>query len=183
MLKFLLLAVIIVSLGVSYEVMCQDSTQKTQELIAALDKTKYKKKEKKNISIEFYMDIRNEPVVKANPAEYSGSYRGEDASYQMDIQVPQSGSVTGSGRDMVDFDNGIARSFTLRDGHIQGALLTATKVYDNGQAEKFEAVFTNRTVSSGKNADTIENRDTTFGLGFIQTHGANWTNRVFLERK
>jgi hypothetical protein len=59
---------------------------------------------------------------------------------------------------------------------------TGTKVYAGGQAEKFEAVFCNRTVSSGTNPDTITNRDTAYGLGFIQTN-ANWTNRVFLEFK
>jgi len=187
MFKFLMIAAIIVSLGVSYEVICQDSSQRTQELAAALDKTKYKKKEKKkenvNISIEMYVDVKNQPIVKSNPAEYSGSYRGEDANYQLDIQVAPNGSATGSGRDLVDFDNGMARSFTLHDGQVHGALLTATKVYDNGQTEKFEAIFTNRTVSTGKNAETIENRDTTFGLGFIQSHGNDWTNRVFLERR
>jgi len=182
MFKVLLLAAVVMAVGLSYEVRCQDATQRTQVLVAALDKTKYKKKEKKNISIEFYMDIKNEAVAKSNPAEYSGSYKGEDAGYQLDIQADSNGAVTGTGRDVVDFEAGTLRSFTLRDARIQGALLSGTKVYDNGQTESFEAVFTNRTVSSGKNPDTIESRDTTFGLGFIQSHGT-WTNRVFLERK
>ena len=182
MFKVLLLAAIVMAVGLSYEVRCQDAAQRTQDLVAALDKTKYKKKEKKNISIEFYIDVKNDPVAKANPAEYTGSYRGEDAGYQFDLQAAANGSVTGSGRDVVDVDSGTSRSFTLRDAHIQGALLTGTKVYDNGQTENFEAVFTNRTVSSGKNANEITARDTTFGIGFIQNQGT-WTNRVFLERK
>ena len=51
---------------------------RAQTLAAALDKNKYKKKEKHNIKIEIYIDIKNEPVAKSNPADYSGSYGGED---------------------------------------------------------------------------------------------------------
>ena len=58
-------------------------------------------------------------------------------------------------------------------------MLTGTKVFADGSADKFEAVFVNRTVLSGKNAETIESRDTSFGVGFVQT-GKDWTNRVFL---
>ena len=182
MFKVLLLAAIIMAFGLSYEVRCQDTAQRTQELVAALDKTKYKKKEKKNVSIEIYIDIRNDPVAKANPAEYTGSYRGEDQGYQLDLQAAANGSVTGTGRDMVDSDNAASRTFTLRDAHIQGALLTGTKVYDNGQTEAFDALFTNRTVSSSRHANEVADRKTTFGIGFIQNQGT-WTNRVFLERK
>ena len=45
------------------DVYAQDSGQKTRELVAALDKTKYKKKEKANVSIETYLDIKNEAAV------------------------------------------------------------------------------------------------------------------------
>ena len=168
MFKVLLLAAIIMAFGLSYEVRCQDTAQRTQELVAALDKTKYKKKEKKNVSIEIYIDIRNDPQVPKG--------------YQLDLQAAANGSVTGTGRDMVDSDNAASRTFTLRDAHIQGALLTGTKVYDNGQTEAFDALFTNRTVSSGRNANEVTDRKTTFGIGFIQNQGT-WTNRVFLERK
>ena len=182
MFKVLLLAAIVMAVGLSYEVRCQDTAQRTQELVAALDKTKYKKKEKKNISIEIYIDIKNDPIAKANPVEYTGSYRGEDQGYQLDLQAVANGTATGTGRDMVDSENAVSRTFTLRDAHIHGALLTGTKVYDNGQTETFEALFTNRTVSSGRNANEVTDRKTTFGIGFIQNQGT-WTNRVFLERK
>jgi hypothetical protein len=72
--------------------------------------------------------------------------------------------------------------FALRDARISGALLTGSKVYENGSTVPFEALFTNRTVSQGKNANEITSRETLFGLGFIQSEG-QWTNRVFLEGK
>lgn len=70
----------------------------------------------------------------------------------------------------------------LKDAPIKGALLTATKVFENGETVKFEAVFNNRTVSRGKNPNSIESRETKFGLGFIQSH-SEWITRVFLELK
>jgi hypothetical protein len=76
MLRISLLIAVIFFVGLSAEVYAQDS--RTQELAAALDKTKYKKKEKKNISIEFYIDIKNEAVVRA-PADYAGSYDSDDS--------------------------------------------------------------------------------------------------------
>jgi len=47
--------------------------------------------------------------------------------------------------------------------------LAGTKFYENGEQRKFEAVFVNRTVASGKNANEIASRDTKFGIGFIET--------------
>jgi hypothetical protein len=182
MFKLSLLAVILFCIGLSTAVRAQDISQRTQELVAALDKTKYKKKEKKNISIEIYIDVRNEPVVKNNPGEYSGVYLSEESGYRLDIQVAANGSVTGDGYDTANWQNSDRANFTLKDARIEGALLTGTKVFDNGTSEKLEALFTNRTISSGKNPNEISNRDTSFGIGFIQTNGSS-TNRVFLERR
>jgi hypothetical protein len=79
----------------------------------------------------------------------------------------------------------------LKDASINGALLTGTKLYENGEQRPFEAVFVNRTVSTGKNANTIESQNTSFGIGFIVNNTSsdgsgnteNWTNRVFLMRR
>ncbi len=191
MYKALVLAAIIIAVGFTSAVSAQDAGQKTRDLIAALDKNKYKKKEKRGITVEVYIDIKNEPVVKSNPAEYSGRYDTEDRGYSLDIRVSADGKVTGSGQDTVDWDNSKRLNFTLRDARIQGALLTAVKVYENGETRKFEAVFANRTVSSGRNANDITDRQTAYGIGFIESGAVvtgntnpdnNWTNRVFLER-
>jgi hypothetical protein len=169
-------------------VCAQDAGHRQRELVAALDKTKYKKKEKANVSIEVYVNIKNEAAVR-DPFEYGGNYEGEEGQYRLTLNVERGGAASGSGYDTI---NGERRaSFNLRDARIDGALLTATKVYENGETQRFEAVFVNRTVANGKNENAIDTRDTRFGLGFIQTGNwadkegrtMNWTSRVFLERR
>ena len=166
----------------------QDAGSRSQTLAASLDKTKYKKKDKPTVKLEIYIDIKNEPVVR-DAASLAGSYESEDNEYALDLQV-SGGSVSGSGWDRTP-DGNRRRSFTLKDARLEGALLTATKVYDGGEQEKFESVFVNRTVTTGRNVNDIDSRDTKFGLGFIQDGSRagsdkgeqNWTSRVFLMRR
>ena len=160
-------------------VYAQSTQARTDALIAALAKTKYKKKEKKNISIEIYVDVKSEAVVKSNPSEYSGVYAAD--GYQLDLRVSADGSAEGSGYDRFGDDSG-KQNFTLRDARVEGALLTATKVYESGRTESFEAVFNNRTVTTGVNPTQIESRVTIYGLAFIQNY-ADWNNRVHLPMK
>lgn len=155
-------------------------------LAAGLDKNKYKKKDKSkngvSVSIEIYIDIKNEPVVK-QPAEYSGRYADEHGGFGLDLRVASDGSAEGSGFDTINGDmNGSKMDYTLKNARVQGAVLTADKVFADGTSERLEAVFVNRTTLAGKNVDNIETRDTKFGLGFVQKN-AKWTNRVFLEAK
>ncbi len=189
MLRFTLLVVVVVGVFFAGTALAQDVAQKTHDLVAALDKTKYKKKEKKNISIEIYIDIKNSAAVKADRADYSGVY--ETDGYKLDLKVAKDGKADGSGYDSINSD-GPAKKFTLRDARVDGALLTGVRVYENGETRKLEAAFVNRTVSTGKNANEIESHETSFGLGFVETGPAvagstdrvgEWTNRVFLERK
>ena len=178
--KFALLVLFVFCFGLADTVYAQNTQAKTDELIAALAKTKYKKKEKRNVSIEIYIDIKSEAVVKADVREYAGVYEAE-SDYRLELRVSADGKIEGNGYDS-SMNGSRNRNFTLRDARIDGALLTATKVYENGETEKLEAVFNNRTVTTGKNPNQIENRETRYGLGFIQTYG-DWTNRVFLELK
>lgn len=155
-------------------------------LAGALDKNKYKKKEKSkngvNVSIEIYIDIKNEPVVK-QPGEYSGQYRDDSGDFSLDLSVAADGSAEGSGVDTMNGDASANKmAFTLKNARVRGAVLTGDKMFADGTSEKLEAVFVNRTVLSGKNADNIETRETKFGLGFIQRN-AKWTNRVFLAAR
>ena len=171
---------------VSCDVYAQDSGQKTRELVAALDKTKYKKKEKPNVSIETYIDIKNEAAVR-DPVDYGGSYESEDREWSLSLHVERGGVVTGSGFDAMNGETNRRRSFVLKDATINGALLAGTKFYENGEQRRFEAVFVNHTVASGKNANEISSRGTKFGIGFIETgtwsDGQDVTRRVFLERR
>lgn len=175
----------IVSLVAADGALAQDSnTSKTQELTASLDKTKYKKKEKKDFVIEIYVDIKNEAIVKA-VADYAGVYESGGEDYRVELNV-SGGKIEGSGYDF-NFENENSgkpgrQKFTLRDVRIEGALLTATRVYENGETRKLEAVFVNRTAVQGKNPNEIESRVTSFGLGFIDENSM-FTNKVFCEKK
>ncbi len=176
---FILAAALVLSIGLSDTVFAQDTEQRTQNLVAALGKTKYKKKEKKNFSFELYIDIRSEAVVKNNVRDYAGVYQSSDANYRIELRVAADGKVEGNGYDS-NFNDSQKQNFTLTDGRIEGALLTATKVFSNGETKKIEAVFNNRTVTEGKNPNEINSRETKYGLGFIDSWGTI-TNRVFLE--
>ena len=105
--------------------------QKTQELVASLSKTKYKHKVKKNFEVEIYIDIKSEAVVKNNAAEYSGNYESENSNHQIKLNITN-GKIEGSGYD-ADFGSSKKASFFLKDAKIEDALLTATKVYENGK--------------------------------------------------
>jgi len=177
----ILIVVLVLSIGLSDTIFAQDAEQKTQNLIDALGKTKYKKKEKKNISFELYIDIKSEAVVKNNVRDYAGVYESSATDYRIELRVSADGKVEGNGYDF-DLNGSQKQNFTLKDARIEGALLTATKVFADGATEKLEAVFNNRTVVQGKNPNQIESRETKYGLGFIDSWGTV-TNRVFLEFK
>lgn len=181
MLRLSLAAALALFVVVSCDAYAQDSGHKTRELVVALDKTKYKKKEKANVSIEIYVDIKNEAAVR-DPVEYSGNYQSEDSGWSLSLHVDRDSLVTGSGFDAINGETSRHRSFVLKNATINGALLAGTKFYENGEQRRFEAVFVNRTVASGKNEHEITSRDTRFGIGFIET-GMGSDVRVFLERR
>jgi hypothetical protein len=179
--KFALLILFVFCFVLTDSIYAQaDAQTRTDALVAALAKTKYKKKEKKNVSIEIYIDIKSEPVVKADAREYAGVYES-GGDYRLELRVAADGTAEGGGYDRRDFDSK-TENFTLRGARIEGALLTATKVYESGGTESFEALFHNRIIVQGKNPDNIETRETKYGLGFIQTR-TDWSNRIFLEAK
>ena len=159
----------------------QDSSARAQDLAAQLDKTKYKKKDKGNVHIELYVDVKNSPVLRKNAAEYSGTYSCDDDSYELELKAAADGSAIASGHDMRSF-NGKRSKFTLRDARIDGSVLTGTKVFDDGTTEPFEAVFVDQNVRTGKNAESVLTSDLAFGLAFIQK-GDEWTSRVFLKKE
>src|SRR5438552_3607943 len=89
-------------LGLTVSVCAQDTGQKARDLVAALDKNKYKKKEKKGFTVEVYVDVKNEAVLKKNPSEYSGVYTNGEMGSQLTLSVAPGGSVEGSGYDSDD---------------------------------------------------------------------------------
>ena len=114
------------------------SQTRAQELAAAFNKQKHVVKEKFGVRREKYKDVRSEPAVKQKLADYSGVYEVSELGYVIDIQVGSDGLVQANGNDK-------GRTFRLENARIDGALLTASKVYQDGAAEKFEGVFLNRT--------------------------------------
>jgi hypothetical protein len=158
----------------------QNAQTRTQELVAEFNKTKHKVKEKHGIRVEVFVEVRSEAVVK-KPEEYAGVYRMDGNGPALELRISTNGAVEGKGEDTE------GREFTLNNGRIVGALLIATKIYTNGKSEKFEGVFINRTIRSGKSpADVVEN-GTTFGLGVVGqqiTIADNiYSGRVFYERQ
>jgi hypothetical protein len=190
MLRISIMLVAVLAIGCAFGVHAQDTAGRANDLATALDKTKYKKKEKRNVLVELYIDIKNEVAVRTDLTAYTGLYEGE--GHRIQLTVSAGGEATGFGYDQQAGSNK-AVNFMLRDGRIQGAMLTGLKVYDNGETRKFEGVFVNRTVTTGRNKDQIENQDRAFGLGFIESgpviaggsenNSQDWTNRVFVERK
>ena len=158
----------------------QNLQPRTQEIVAEFNKTKHKVKEKKGIRVEVYVEVRSEAAVK-RPEEYTGVYRLDGNGSALELRVAANGAVEGKGED------GEGREFTLTNGKIEGALLTATKTYANGGSEKFEGVFINRTIRSGKSPDDAVENGKTFGLGVVgqlMTYGDRiYGSRVFYERQ
>jgi hypothetical protein len=152
---------------------------RSQAIVASFNKTKYAVKERRGVRVEKFKEIRSVPAVRANPADYSGSYDAE-GGFRLDLKVNAHGNVSGSGADPFDLDGQTLRTFTLADGKIDGALLTAVKVFANGARERFEGVFINETVRDNP-SDT---GTTTFGLGALvsprQMSGVN-VAKVFYQ--
>lgn len=182
MVKVSVLTFALVSLLSACAVNAQEAAStRAGSMAAALDKTKYKKKEKRDFTVEIYVEIRNAPAVLP-VASYSGRYVCETGSSWMEIAASADGRFTATGEDDIDLHGNEHGRFTISDGRIDGAVLAGTRVFDNGERQPFEAVFVNRTIKNGRNANEITSNETSFGLGYVRTNG-EWTNRLFLERK
>jgi len=140
-----------------------DAQTKTQAIVASFNKFKHVTKEKHGIRKEKYKKVESEPVVKTNPEDYSGTYEIPDLGFAMHLRVDYTGKVEGGGYEPLMQDPAVRRTFTLRNGKIEGALLTATKVYAGGSTEKLEGVFINRTSFESPTDKGV----TTFGLGTV----------------
>jgi len=122
-----------------------DPQTKTKAIVASFNKFKHLSKEKHGIKKEKYLKVESNPVVKANPEDYSGTYEIPDLGFAMHLRVDHSGQVEGDGYEPLTPDPAVRRTFTLKNGKIEGALLTATKVYAGGYTEKLEGVFIEKT--------------------------------------
>lgn len=135
---------------------------RSQAIAASFSKFKNISKEKHGVTKAKYLKIESQPVVKANPEDYSGTYEVSDLGFALQLRVDHSGKVEGTGYEPI-VDPAVRRTFTLRDGRIDGALFTATKVYANGQSERLEGVFIDRKTFESPTDKGL----TRFGLGVI----------------
>ncbi|HEX8456772.1 MAG TPA: hypothetical protein VF656_05555 [Pyrinomonadaceae bacterium] len=100
--------------------------------VSAAQKLKSKHKEK-----------RFEPVVKERLADYAGRYVGIEPDYYLEVAADADGTLA------ITIQEG-ARRAVLRDISIEGARLTATRVYANGATKKFEATFADRILNGAR---------------------------------
>jgi hypothetical protein len=161
---FAALSLFFVGAGVaSAQVAASTGVQARSQVIAAsFSKFKNLSKEKHGVTKSKYLKIESQPVVKANPEDYSGTYEVSDLGFALRLHVDHSGKVEGTGYEPI-MDPAVRRMFTLRDGKIDGALITATKVYANGKSERLEGVFIDRTTFESP----TDKGSTRFGLGVI----------------
>ena len=155
---------------------------RTRAIVASFNKSKHMVKEKHGVRKEKYLDVRSVPVVKQNPADYSGEYEEAGLGFSLRLRVDRDGKVEGTGYEPLNGDAGVSRSFRLRDGQIRGALITATKVYANGASEPLEGVFINKTVFESPTDKGV----TAFGLGVIGKGfqmGGQTIDRIFYQLK
>jgi hypothetical protein len=141
----------------------QSAQIRTQAIAASFSKEKHVVKEKRGVRVEKYKRVQSEPVVKRNPQDYSGRYEVSDMGLAVQLRVDRGGGVEGTGYEPTGPDFSVRRSFTLRNGKIDGALLTATQVFADGTQDRFEGVFMNRTSFESPR----DKGATVFGLGVV----------------
>src|SRR4030081_2006504 len=139
------------------------SELRTQAIVASFNKSKHVVKEKRGVRKEKYLDVRSVPAVKPNPADYSGAYETSDLRFSLQLRVDATGKVEGRGYEPLNDEAAISRSFTLKDGRMTGALITARKIYGDGSHEPLEGVFINKTVFESPTDPGV----TAFGLGVV----------------
>jgi hypothetical protein len=88
-----------------------------------------------------------EPVARQNVKDYAGSYVGIEDSYRIDLRVGDDGRLTGTSTED-------GREAALTEISVEGATLTATRVYANGRRAPLVATF----------ADRVLNGERAFGL-------------------
>lgn len=152
---------------------------RSQAIAASFSKFKNISKEKHGVTKAKYIKVESQPAVRANPEDYSGTYEVADLGFALRLRVDHSGKVEGSGSEPIA-DPAVRRMFTLRDGKIEGALITATKIYANGKSEKLEGVFIDRTTFESP----TDKGATSFGLGVVgkplEVSGMT-LDKIFLE--
>ena len=175
-------SVFFAGVGESQQPSVAATDSRTRAIVASFNKSKHMVKEKHGVRKEKYLDVRSAPVVKQNPADYSGEYEEAGLGFSLRLRVDRDGKVEGTGYEPLNGDSGVSRSFRFRNGQIRGALITAKKIYADGSSEPLEGVFINKTAFESPTDKGV----TAFGLGVIgkgfQVGGLN-VDRIFYQLK
>lgn len=150
-------------------VKAQDSEvqKRTQDLKTLLNKEKNKSAEKGGVRKGKYKEIRNEAVVKKNLRDYAGVYEVSGLGYTVEIRVTNDGKIEANGSEPKDGNPQQGRRFRLENVKVEGALITAAKIYEDGTTEKFEGVFINRLIREGSSPEQAKYTEIAFGLGVV----------------
>jgi hypothetical protein len=153
-----------VACAVSVASQQESSQSRAQTIATAFNKQKHGVKAKLGVPREKFKDVRSEPLIRQNSQEYAGTYQVEGLGHVIEIQVGSDGRLQAKGyvQESV-YERGSSRSFRLENVKVEGALLTASKVYWDGATETFEGAFLQRTVHDSPAAPGV----TTFGLGVV----------------
>jgi hypothetical protein len=144
-----LIAGLLLSLSLSVS-----GADRTQDILGAFTKYKHVNKQKRGVTKARFAQRHGEAA-----GAQSGTYAVDGLDFSLQLTVGADGAVRGSGNDR-------ARTFTLRNARVAGALLTATKVYADGTTSALEGVFM---VLVSRNGTTPEDAVTThtYGLGVL----------------
>ena len=170
----------IASMPVSGQRVAASAEARSNVIAASFSKFKNVSKEKFGIRKSKYLRVQSEPATRADPADYSGTYEVPDFGFRLELRVNRDGSLDGRGYEPVG--ENVQRSFVLRNGKVEGALLTATKVYANGKSEPFEGAFMDRSVYESPTDKGI----TIFGFGMLGrpiTVSGITIDKFFFEKK
>lgn len=91
-----------------------------------------------------FKEKRYEPVTRASVRDYAGNYVGLEASYFIELAVQPDGKLS------ITSHEG-EREATFKEIRVEGAVITATKVYTDGATAKFHGTFANR-ILNGQSA-------------------------------
>jgi hypothetical protein len=175
-------SVLCASVGASQQSGAAATDLRTRAIVASFNKSKHVVKEKRGVRKEKYVDVRSEPAVRQNPAEYSGEYEDAGLGFSLKLRVDNDGKVEGTGYEPLNGAAGVARTFRLSGGQINGALFTAKKIYADGSSEPLEGVFINR----ARFESPTDKGVTAFGLGVTGKSfqvGGQTIDRIFYELK
>ena len=86
---------------------------------------------------------RFEPVVREDARGYAGRYVGPDESHWLDVRADDANRLT-----VTLYEEG--RPVALRDPRLDGARITATKVYEDGRTAPFAGLFADRILNGAR---------------------------------